>query len=233
NARLSDPEVRRFIDSFKVEDGPLPWEQQPAKLPPPTRPPVQNKPNPATQPGFQQPKTQQPSFPQPAPPFANNVPMPVEPGRKDTIGTPFDPKQQDGAPAGGLLVGLNVGVGKFAANQIVGTLQPIYRTGDRETTGATYGTDAPDGNAKVIAKPGYAIGAITVKAGLVVDGFSVTFMKIDGGRLNPNDAYESDWIGGMGGGGPEKIASRGEPVTGLLVRHKAQISGIGLVFGNK
>ncbi|HXD86249.1 MAG TPA: hypothetical protein VN641_07135 [Urbifossiella sp.] len=232
DARLSNPDVRTFIDSFKVEDGPLPWEQQPAKAAqPPARPPAPSNPK-VTQPGFQQPKKQPSPLPQ-LPPFANNVPMPVQPAREDTIGTSFDPKEQDDAPPGGLLVGFEVGYGKFGNNLTIGTLQPIYRSGDRESTGEKYGKDSPAGNAKLVAKPGYAIGAITAKAGLSIDGFSVTFMKIDGGRLNPNDAYESEWMGGMGGSGPQKITGQGEPATGILVRHKAQISGIGLVFGNK
>ena len=149
------------------------------------------------------------------------------------MGFPFDPKHQDDAPPGGLLVGLDIGYSKFVNNQIIGTLQPIYRTGDRESTGAQHGTDARGGNVKLIAKPGYAIGAITAKCGLGIDGLEVTFMKIDGGRLNPNDAYESDWHGGMGGGGPQKITGQGAPVTGLLVRKKERVSAVGLVFGKK
>jgi hypothetical protein len=83
---------------------------------------------------------------------------------------------------------------------------------------------------KVVAKSGYAVGAITVKAGLGVDGFSITFMKVEAGQLNPKDSYESEWIGGKGGGRPTKLAGDGGVVVGVVGKtNKTNAGGIGLL----
>jgi hypothetical protein len=47
---------------------------------------------------------------------------------------------------------------------------------------------------------------------------SVTFMEIREQGLNPNQAYESKWLGGMGGGEKRKLAGSGAPVVGIYGR---------------
>ena len=50
---------------------------------------------------------------------------------------------------------------------------------------------------------GYDLQRLNVKAGLVVNGFSITFMRIKGNALDPSDLYSSTWIGDKtGGSGP-------------------------------
>jgi hypothetical protein len=39
----------------------------------------------------------------------------------------------------------------------------------------------------VVAKPGYAVGALRTRTGLTVDSFEIVFMRIKGERLDPND----------------------------------------------
>jgi hypothetical protein len=143
----------------------------------------------------------------------------------------FDPEFADRAPEGGLLVGFEIGLGKFFDNDVVRAGRPVYRVGDKESLGKQYGTDTSR-VVRVVAKPGYAVGAIMAKAGLTVDGMSVTFMKvIAGGRLDPQDSYESDWIGGMGGGGPERLGGDGSPVIGIIGRANAKdMTGLGLLL---
>jgi hypothetical protein len=140
-----------------------------------------------------------------------------------------DPESRDVAPAGGLLVGFEVGLGKFVNNDIIGAIRPIYRVGDKESDGELYGTDMKRA-VKVIAKPGYAVGSISVKTGLGVDGFSITFMKVTDGKLDPKDSYESEWIGGPGGFTLVRIGD-GTPVVGILIKNNPRtVSGMGLIY---
>ncbi|MCE9563837.1 MAG: serine protease [Planctomycetes bacterium] len=139
-------------------------------------------------------------------------------------------ENRDLAPEGGLLVGVEVALGKFGPNDTIAAVRPIFRVGDKETQGEQYGTN----NArivKVVAKPGYAVGSMTVKTGLGMDGLSLTFMKVLDGKLDPKDSYESDWLGGKGGGGPVRMGGDGTQVIGLLVRtNPKDVSGLGLAY---
>jgi S1-C subfamily serine protease len=157
-----------------------------------------------------------------------NAPWPA--GKPTLIQGGGDREFRDGAPAGGLLVGLEVGLGKFFDNDVVKAVRPIYRTGEKESLGEQYGTEI-NRVVKVVAKPGYAVGAISLKTGLGVDGLSVTFMKVVGGKLDPKDSYESDWVGGMGGGGPVKLAGGETPIVGVVGKANAKdVSGLGLLL---
>lgn len=144
-----------------------------------------------------------------------------------------DPEFKSEAPEGGLLVGLEVCYGMLFDNTTVRTVRPVFRVGDKDTTGTQFGT--PDGDVvKAVAKPGYAVGMLTVKAGQTVEGFSITFMKVKAdGKLDPKDSYESDWMGGKGGTNPVKIGGDGTPVIGLIGKANAtskDVTGIGLIY---
>ena len=159
-------------------------------------------------------------------------PMPValEVDRTAIQGNQRDPEFSDRAPEGGLLVGFAFGLGKFGSNDTVTAVRPIFRVGNQESLGKQQGTESSR-VVKVLAKPGYAVGAITVKSFLAIDGVSVTFMKDAQGRLDPNDAYESNWIGGMGGIQPVRLSGEGSLVIGLIGRaNKKDITGLGLLL---
>jgi S1-C subfamily serine protease len=143
-----------------------------------------------------------------------------------------NPEFRDVAPEGGALAGFEVGLGKFFNNDTVIALRPIYRVGDKEVRGEQYGTDTRR-LVRVVAKPGYAVGGISVKTGLGLDGMSVTFMKLGDGQLDPKDAYESAWIGGAGGGGPVRVGGDGSLVVGLLVKqNEKDVAGVGLIYSD-
>jgi S1-C subfamily serine protease len=158
---------------------------------------------------------------------------PYPPGKPTQIqGGVFDSEFRDGAPAGGHLVGLEIGLGKFVNNDVIRAVRPIYRVGGKDSFGEQVGKEL-DRVVTVLAKPGYAIGAMTVKAGLTADGLSVTFMKIVDGGLDPKDSYESDWVGGMGGGGPVKLGGDGTQVVGIVGKMNASnksATGVGLLL---
>jgi hypothetical protein len=146
------------------------------------------------------------------------------------LGGAFNPEFQDVAPAGGVLVGLEAGLGKFFNNDVIKSIKPIYRVSEKEESGKQIGNG--DGRVvKVVAKPGYAIGAVSIKAGLGLDGFSVTFMKVIGDHLDPLDSYESQYIGGPGGGGPDKLGGDGKFVLGIIgKRSDKEVQGLGLLL---
>jgi hypothetical protein len=86
---------------------------------------------------------------------------------------------------------------------------------------------------RAVAKPGYAVGAMTVKSDKEVSGFSLTFMRVKGGKLDPTDAYESEWIGGAGAT-KTLLGGDGSPVIGLFSSFAfiGQLKSVGLVLGS-
>ncbi len=132
---------------------------------------------------------------------------------------------------GALLIGFELTYGRYGNNPTVTTLRPIFLTRDGRVMGKLHGM--PGANlTRVEAKPGYAVGAVTVKAGLGVDGMSLTFMEIGETGLNPSRAYESEWLGGLGGDAKTKLAGSGAPVVGIFgatAEGRNTFNGLGLV----
>jgi hypothetical protein len=121
---------------------------------------------------------------------------------------------QDVAPAGGWLVGLRVMKGESWGGSIL-ALQPIYQVGDEYHLGQQCGggVRAID-QRQFLAKPGYAVGKIEAKIGLIMNAFRVEFRKVNKDRLDLADAYVSEWYGGSGGG-LQEIDGGGSPLVGL------------------
>jgi formylglycine-generating enzyme required for sulfatase activity/tRNA A-37 threonylcarbamoyl transferase component Bud32 len=131
-----------------------------------------------------------------------------------------------------LLIGFDVTYGKFGSSRTITTFRPIFLTRTGRVTGTTHGIPG-EGLIRVEAKPGYAVGAVTIKAGLGVDGMSVTFMEISETGLNPNRAYDSEWLGGMGGGPKTLVGGTGAPVVGIFgatAEGTSTYNGLGLVY---
>lgn len=132
---------------------------------------------------------------------------------------------------GGLLTGFEVTYGNFGGNPTVTTVRPIFSTMAGRLLGATHGNPG-EGVIRVEAKPGYAVGAVTIKAGAGVDGMSLTFMQIRDNKLNPKQAYESQWLGGLGGEAKMTLTANGEPIVGIVGRTAegaSTFNGLGLV----
>jgi hypothetical protein len=133
---------------------------------------------------------------------------------------------------GALLIGFDLTYGKFRDSPTVTTFRPIFLTRTGRVLGTTHGNPGED-LIRVEAKPGYAVGAVTIKAGLGVDGMSVTFMEIGEGGLNPNRAYESEWLGGFGGGPETMLGGTGAPVVGIFgatAEGTSTFNGLGLIW---
>lgn len=149
------------------------------------------------------------------------------------LGGAFDPQFKDEPPEGSLLVGLELGMGKFFDKDVIKAVRPIYRDAkEKEVMGKQYGTKLTR-VVTVKAKAGYAVGGAEVRAGLGIDAVTVTFMRLKGDRLDPDDSYKSEFIGGMGGS-PTVLGGDGTPVIGIIGKsNKDDCTGIGLLLKKK
>ena len=140
---------------------------------------------------------------------------------------------RDVAPRGAVLVGVRVGYIKSFGGDKVGAIQPIYQAGGGYVPGRRHGAGTVRGGATVMARPGYAVGAINLRAGIIVDAVQLVFMRAEDGRLNPGDSYTSDWLGDPSGGSPSTASGEGRPVAGLRGQADGkEVKGLGLVVGN-
>jgi hypothetical protein len=141
-------------------------------------------------------------------------------------------RYQEVPESGALLIGFEVTYASFDGSRVIQTVRPIFQTAGGRVSGTTHGVPG-ESVSRVEAKPGFAVGAVTIKAGAGVDGMSVTFMAIQEDGLDPNRAYESKWLGGKGGYPPKKLGGSGAPVVGIFGRvadgPRSPFIGLGLV----
>jgi hypothetical protein len=131
-------------------------------------------------------------------------------------GSPFRAVSADAKP----LIGFRYGLGQWAGQSAIGRLEPIC-----------LGDDVTEQSDHVVAREGYAVGGLNVHAKQYVNAVQLVFMRLTGdGRLDPNDSYNSDWIGEPGTGEPQFIHSDGEPVIGIHGRRAAILDAVGLVY---
>jgi hypothetical protein len=134
--------------------------------------------------------------------------------------------------SGAVLIGFEVS--SYVNRPVIKAIRPVYRMPGGQHNGGVYGVPTALSN-RVVAKPGYAVGAITVKAGLGIDGFEITFMKLDNGALDPQDSYKSDWLGGKGGGAETMLGGDGSLVVGVFGNTSGrrlaniELRGLGLI----
>ncbi len=128
---------------------------------------------------------------------------------------------------GGVLVGIDVGL--HPRDGSIAAVRGVYATARGEIHGKLIGTPTPR-VVSIKAKPGYAIGSMTIHAGLHVDGLFVTFMQMQGDGLNADQNYKGEYVGGRGGRELE-VAVPGEPIVGLHGHlHKdGRLASLGIV----
>jgi hypothetical protein len=145
---------------------------------------------------------------------------------------------------GALLVGFDVGIGKFLDIETVYALRPIYQTAFGENSGKEHGLFYGQRKVgkrtykskvlrrvRVMARPGYAVGGVTVRSGLNINGLSLTFMRVSGRALDPDQSYASEWVGDRTGGGEASISGDGAPVVGVHGSQDVEhVSSLGLIY---
>ncbi len=130
----------------------------------------------------------------------------------------------------GVLIGFQLGFGKFANNDIVKSFRPIYQTKSGAKFGKWIGPVPPAPIVTVKAKPGYVVSGLSVQTALSINAITITFAKLGKDGLDMSDTYESKPIGGTGGR-PAMIGGNGQlfvGVTGHLGNDGAP-SSLGLV----
>ena len=83
-----------------------------------------------------------------------------------------------------------------------------------------------------VAKPGYAVGGLTVKAGKMTHAMQVVYFKLTpAGTLDVSDSYTSEWLGNtsVAEDVETKLAGDGRLVIGVTVRYRAVLAAIALV----
>lgn len=140
-----------------------------------------------------------------------------------TTGKDFEQLAGDG----GFLVGIRCSVGSWAGHKVITSVAPVFASGTEKSLGTICGQKTKN-EVSAEAKAGYAVGGIVAKTGNRLDGFKVIFMRRKGDHLDPTDSYESDWIGGTGGG-ERRLGCDGKRVIGIFGRSGAQMDALGLV----
>ncbi len=157
---------------------------------------------------------------------------------KPTIRAIFEQPAPDGnlqerfrdlAPKRGVLVGMRVGYIDAFGGSKIGAIQPIYQVGKNYVEGQRFGADILL-STTVLARPGYAVGALKTQKGLLLDAFQVVFMKFKNGHLDPDKFYISDWLGDPRGGGPGIATGAGHLVVGVHGRSNGrEINALGIL----
>lgn len=125
---------------------------------------------------------------------------------------------------GGLLVGLDVSISGF--NKITG-VRPQFLTSKGVVAGPVIGEVSIKG-AHLISKKGYAIGAITLKGGIGIDGLGVTYMPIEEDGLNSQQSNDGPLLGNATEG--VKLGGDGAALVGIYGhRDKNSVSALGII----
>ena len=116
----------------------------------------------------------------------------------------------------------------YGGHLTIKSLRPIFRTRDGESVREWHGV--PHGKAQRIkAKNGYVVAGIAAKTGHRVDGMRLICMRVEHGRLNSEDAYQSEWVGGRGGGAEMTYTANGCPIVGVYGRQGDDLDAIGFI----
>lgn len=87
------------------------------------------------------------------------------------------------------------------------------------------------GQSVVMARNGYAVGALNVDANRFVHAVQIVFMRLKAdGRLDSSDSYTSPWLGSPTGKPVKTIGGNGTPVVGIVGRQGAVLDAIGLIL---
>lgn len=130
------------------------------------------------------------------------------------------------AEPGRPLLGLEWNVWNYGGEQRLSHLYPVY---DREMPLKGH----MPGVRQEVAKPGYAVGGLVVKAAKHAFAMQVVYLKLKpDGSLDPADRYTSDWLGNTEAAGAKDVTLGGDgrPVIGLTVVDWMGVQALSLVM---
>lgn len=98
------------------------------------------------------------------------------------------PEFREVPESGALLVGFELTTETYRQRTAITSIRPLFRGRqgifEGRLHGKLYGRPT-----RVEAKPGYAVGGLFVHSGDGLNGMEITFMRVDGGLLDPTDRY--------------------------------------------
>ena len=145
----------------------------------------------------------------------------------EVVGNPVGSRFESVRAERGLLVGLRYSIDRD--DDEIASLKPMFQT----PYGGELGSDHRGRNrgaSDIVARPGYAVGGLVVKADRRIHGFRVIFMRVNGLRLQETDRYESPWIGGEADIDAKTLGDTGDPVVGFFGTAESKIYSIGLAL---
>jgi hypothetical protein len=132
-----------------------------------------------------------------------------------TGGGPYEMRGRDNEP----IIGFRVSTAKWGGKSIIRNLQPIYPSDNSIVTPSM-----------VVAREGYAVGAINVDGDDHVTAMQIIFMRIQARGLSVKDSYESDWIGQPTGDPTNLLGGHGHFVIGIYGRKGMNVDALGLLL---
>jgi hypothetical protein len=127
-----------------------------------------------------------------------------------------------GSKEGLPVVGVRYRMGGWGGKPALREIEPLY---DRATPPPWPGTFV------ILAREGYALGAVQVDADDLVRAVRLAFMRIRGDKLDKSDLYVTDWIGTPASGAPVVLDPKGRPIVGFRGRMAAVVDALGIVVG--
>lgn len=121
---------------------------------------------------------------------------------------------QDQLAEQGVLVGFRVTIDAYEKRRKLGSVQAIYETPQGRMPGKVQG-EVMGFAVEVQAKPGYAVGGLTLSTGDSLAGFNVTFVRRTAAGLDPRETYRSRWIGDQTGAAEVRVDVSEQPFVGI------------------
>ncbi len=153
----------------------------------------------------------------PRPPLPGAVAAAGQPGDSELVGGPGGFPFRLAAGAAKPVLGFRYGLGSWAGQPALSLFEPLYGP-------------QPASQNVVMARDGYAVGALKVAPTTLVGAVQVVFMRLlPDGRLDPRDSYTAAWIGRPSDLPAKVLGGSSQPVIGVHGRRGAVIDAIGLV----
>ncbi len=137
----------------------------------------------------------------------------------------------DFCPAGSVVVGFEVSTREEDGKGTIASLRPIFRSASGDTRGILNGIPVSSPNT-IVAKPGYAVGAMDGCGAHELEGFRLIFLRLFGDKLDATDSYRSEWIGGGERAAGSALDTETKVAVGVGMRCGARIHSLTLFTRN-